>query len=299
MAWRTVLISSPARLRIDNDRLVVIQDEEIPLPLEDIAVLMLETAQVSLSAAVLARLAERGAAVIVCGPNHLPLAQMTPFAGHSRASGVQRIQLAAGVPFRKRCWQSVVRAKILNQARCLKLLGRDGADAVAALAGRVTSGDTTNVESAAAREYFRRLFGGDFSRGAEDGANAALNYGYAVLRAGVARSLAAHGFILTQGIHHHSELNPFNLADDFLEPLRPCADLMAASFSPAPDTLDKEHRAALAGLLGAEVAVNGQAQSVMYAIDLMCASFGTALRAGDARLLKLPELLPLAAHEYE
>ena len=294
-----MVVSNPAGLRIENDRLVIVQEAETPLPLEDIAVLILESPQVSLSSAALARLADHGVMLIACGPNHLPAFAGLPFAGHSRLTGVHRLQLDTSLPFRKRCWQRIVQAKIANQAECLRIAGREGADRIAAMADTVASGDTGNVESAAAREYFRRLFRPDFDRRTEDAVNSALNYGYAVIRAAVARSLAAYGFLLTQGIHHCSELNAFNLADDFLEPLRPVVDLCVASFSPPPEELAKGHREELVGLLACEVRVDGEAHSVLHAADLTASSFSSACHAGDPGLLKLPALLPLREHRYE
>lgn len=294
-----MVVANPAGLRIENSRLVIKQEADIPLPLEDIAVLMLDSPEVTLTSSVLIRLADQGAMIIACGPNHLPALAGLPFTGHSRASGVQRMQLSSTLPFRKRCWQKVVQAKIRNQAECLRILDKKGAEGVASLAENVMSGDSGNVESQAARRYFARLFGPDFERREEDGINAALNYGYAVLRAAVARSLAAHGFLLTQGIHHRSELNPFNLADDFLEPFRPMADLAVASFAPPPEALEKSHKASLVSLLGSDIQVEGAAYTMLRAADMAAASFLAATKAGDPRLLILPKLLPLQNHEYE
>ncbi len=283
---------------MENDQLVITQETEVPLPLEDISVLVLESQQVLITAAALAKLAEYGAAVVACGPNHLPAFMGFPFAGHSRLSGIHRLQIDTSLPFRKRCWQKIVQAKILNQAECLRIMGRPYADKLASLAKDVASGDKQNVESIAARGYFRLLFGEDFVRGEDDGINAALNYGYAVLRAAVARALTAFGFLLTLGIHHHSELNHFNLADDFIEPFRPVVDLMVAGFSPPPETLEKVHREYLAGVLGCDILVDGQKYSVMRAVELAAASFGSACRASDPTMLKLPVLLPISGHKY-
>lgn len=269
------------------------------LPLDDIAVLMIESQQVALTAAVLSRLAEVGASVIVCDSKHMPVFIGYPCSGHSRLSGVHRMQLAATLPFRKRCWQQIVQVKIRNQAECLRLLGRKGAERLLDLVGQVRSGDPSNVEGLAAREYFRSLFGDEFLRMREDGINAALNYGYAVLRASVARSLAVHGFLLTQGVHHSSELNPFNLADDFLEPLRPLVDMLSATLSPVPVRLEKQHREALAKLLACDVCLDGQAVSVTRCCELVAASFVSACREKDPSLLKLPELMPIREHRYE
>jgi len=299
LAWRTVVVSNPARLRVDADRLVIAQEAEAALPLDDIAVLMIESQQVALTTPVLSRLAEVGASVVICGPKHTPILVAYPCAGHSRLSGVHRIQLSTSQPFRKRCWQRIVQAKIRNQSECLRLLGCDGSARLSALAADVASGDPKNVEGLAAREYFRFLFGPEFVRMREDAVNAALNYGYAVVRAGVARGLAAHGLLLSQGLHHYSELNSFNLADDFLEPLRPLVDLLAATFSPPPVELQKHHREALALLLACEVGIDGGAHSVTYSCELMASSFVAACRAGNPALVKLPSLLPLREHRYE
>ena len=292
-------MSNPARLRIDADRLVIAQEVDVPLPLDDIAVLIIESQQVALTTAVFSRLAEVGASVIVCDSKHMPVFIGYPCAGHSRLSGVHRMQLATTLPFRKRCWQRIVQAKIRNQAECLHLLGRDGVKRLLDLSDQVRSGDPTNVEGLAAREYFRSLFGEEFVRMSGDGINAALNYGYAVLRASIARSLAAHGFLLAQGVHHSSELNPFNLADDFLEPLRPLVDMLTATFSPLPVRLEKHHREALAWLLACDVCVDGQVVSVTYCCELIAASFLSACRKKDPSLLKLPTLMPLREHRYE
>jgi CRISPR-associated protein Cas1 len=269
------------------------------LPLDDIAVLMIESQQVALTTAVLSRLAEVGASVIACDSKHMPVFIGYPCASHSRLSGIHRMQLAATLPFRKRCWQRIVQMKIRNQAECLRLLGCKGADRLLDLASQVRSGDPNNVEGLAAREYFRSLFGDEFLRMREDGINAVLNYGYAVLRASIARSLAVHGFLLTQGVHHSSELNPFNLADDFLEPLRPLVDMLSATFSPMPVRLEKKHREALAGLLACDVCVDGQVVSVTHCCELIAASFLSACRKKDPSLIKLPELMPLREHRYE
>lgn len=298
MSWRTVVVSNPARLKIEDDQLVIIQDESISLPVEDISTLMIESPQVTLSSALLDILAQHGTLLLICDKHHLPSVACLPFAGHSRLLGVQRLQLSMSEPFHKRCWQSIARRKILNQARCLELLAKPEAGKVAALADRVNSGDTDNIESVAAREHFQSAFGPGFDRGSDDPINSALNYGYAIIRASVARALALHGFLPTHGLHHHSELNRFNLADDFIEPLRPLVDLHTARVSSFTE-LTKEHRRELVGLLHVEVLVERKRQAVTRAVEVMAASYLSACQAGDPGLLCLPELLPLKSHSYE
>jgi len=299
VAWRTVVISNPARLRIRNDQLVIErQDINISLPAEDIAVLLLESSEVLMSSEVLARLAEKDVTVLACDRRHMPCFAGSAFAGHSRLAGVQRLQIETSLPFRKRCWQAIVKRKVENQAKCLEILGRSGSAKISAMADMVLSGDSTNIESVAAREHFREAFGDDFIRGAKDSVNAALNYGYAILRGVVARSLAAHGFILSQGLHHHSELNQFNLADDFLEPLRPLVDLCVAGMC-LGNELTKQDRETLVSLVQADVVIDGCRYGVVRAAEMMAGSFLAACRTKDPRKLKLPTIVPITVHCYE
>jgi CRISPR-associated protein Cas1 len=298
VAWRAVVVANPAKLRLERDQLVISQDDVVTLPLEDISVLVVESPEVTLSSALLSRLAQQDVTLLVCDQRHLPSLVGLPCAPHSRVAGMQRTQLGTSLPFRKRCWQAVVKRKIMNQARCLEFLARPGAGQVAALAAAVASGDVRNTESLAARLYFREAFGSAFSRSADDEINGALDYGYAVVRAAIARAFCAHGFLLSQGIHHHSELNPFNLADDFLEPLRPLVDLSVATLMPT-EGLTKKNRERLVGLLHADVLIDGNRQAVTRAAEIMAGSFVASCREGDPRLLLLTELVPLAAHAYE
>jgi len=259
---------------------------------------LLESPEVLLSSYLLSRLAEKDVLLLACDKKHLPCMAGVPFAGHSRLLGVQRMQLNSTEPFHKRCWQAVVRQKIANQGQCLSFRGVGDATRVSSMVEMVTSGDSLNIESVAAREHFTLLFGKNFSREEDDWVNSALDYGYAVLRAAVARSHVVHGFLLSHGIHHHSELNQFNLADDFLEPLRPLVDLCVAGMEPG-DELTKRDRETLVALLYSEVKIDGKRQAALHATEIMASSFLAACREKDPRLLKLPELLPLQTHSYE
>lgn len=298
MAWRTVVVSNPARLKIHNDQLLIVRDDPVSLPIEDIAVLLLESPEVLLASSLLSRLAEHGVTLVACDHKHLPSMACIPFAGHSRLAGIQRLQLTMSLPFRKRCWQTIVKHKILNQAECLRLSGRQGVSTIAEMAHKVESGDPLNVESTASKDYFCFAFGDDFVRGEDDWRNSCLDYGYAVLRAAVARAFAAHGFLLSQGIHHHSELNQFNLADDFLEPFRPLVDLLTAELTPGNE-LTKADREKLVSLLYAEVLIDGKRQPVLHAAEIFAGSFLTACHEKDPGALKLPELVSLNIHSYE
>ncbi len=304
MSWRSVVIANPARLRLDRAQLVIERDGQphATLPVEDVAVLVVEAQQVSLTAPLLCALAANESVVLFCDARHTPQAASLPICGHHRMLKVQRLQLESSLPLRKRCWQAVVQRKIRNQALALEYSGRCGADAIRALAEGVASGDKTNQEAQASRMYFPLLFDPAFTRDRPCGWNSALNYGYAVLRAAVARSVAAHGLLPAHGLHHRSELNAFNLADDLLEPFRPLVDL-AVSGQPESRTdepeLTQAQRLSLVELLHHEVEVDGSRQAVLYAIELLTASLVSAFTDADPKRLKLPTLLPLRRHPID
>ena len=286
------MISTPAALSVEHGNLLCTRRQEsLRLPLQDIATITLESPRISLTAALLATLNEHGIALITCNARHIPNGQMLAYNTHSRLTDVLRAQIACSQPFRKRIWQRIVRGKIANQARVLQLLGRDPTS-LAALVPRVLSGDTTNVEAQAARRYFALLFD-DFRRGRNDAANAALNYGYAIVRAAVARDLTRYGFQPALGLHHANGLNAFNLADDLIEPFRPFVDAWVSQCVPLPAgsaRLRKQDRATLTQVLQIGCLIERQRQRLLHAIRLCVQSLSSAVHdANDARL-QLPEL---------
>ena len=261
MSWRGLCISSPARLDLRAGRLLLRREgeEDVALPLEDLGFVVIDTPQVRLSAALLSACAEQGCLLLTVDARHMPCAAVLPLAPYYRQLSTLQAQVALGEVRKKRLWQACVRAKIGNQAACLRLLGRDGAERVATLRTKVGSGDPDNVEAVAARLYWSRLFR-HFRRDpdAADRRNSLLNYAYALLRACVARELAARGFAPALGIHHRGPYNAFNLADDMMEAWRPFADLLVARHleaGPAGDDaeLAPADKAALLGLLHGQV----------------------------------------------
>ena len=195
--------------------------------LDDIAAIIVHAHGVTFSANLCTRLAECGALMVFCGPNHAPHSLLWPLEGHHAQGGRMQAQLAASKPLRKNLWKQVVVAKIRMQQAILRAAGED-ADAFDLLARKVRSGDPENVEAQAARRYWPQLFGPGFQRDRQAGdVNALLNYGYTVLRACVARAVIATGLHPTLGIHHHNRANAFALADDLMEPFRPLVDWTA------------------------------------------------------------------------
>lgn len=296
MAYRNVMITTPCRIHCKHGQLIVQGDASASFPIEDLLSVLIESRQCTITTAALAALTEEGVTVFACDEKHIPCAITLPFARHSRQLEITRIQLGWTQPVRNRWWQQIVQAKIRNQAECLALCGCcEGAALLRSRAAGVRSGDRENREATAAALYFPALFGEGFTRGEEsDTRNAALNYGYAILRGCMTRCLAVYGFLPWLGLHHNSTLNAWNLADDMMEPYRPVVDLFVASQVREDAPLDTRLKSCLFNLLNMDIRSGGQRHSIAYAMERQVQS----LRS-DAKMLGLPELMPLQLHCYE
>lgn len=295
MAWRGLHLTQPARLALADGQILIGRDDgEIRLPLEDIAYMVIDTPQASLSLPLLSACMEAGLAVIITDPKHLPSGVMLPFHRHFRQGGMARLQVEQTEPFRKRLWQAVVRAKIENQGAALKVLGREDAVPLAAMARLVGSGDPENVEARAARAYWSRLWSNFRREDEADLRNALLNYGYAVLRACVARALVGMGFLPAFGIHHASVTNAFNLADDMLEPFRPFIDLLAWRHLGGVDegrAMSLGDRQAMAGAMMENAAMGEDEVTLLVATERLAGSLARAMEERRPEALLLPRLV--------
>ncbi len=293
------MISRPAKLRREHYSLAIEQDDTAFVPFEDIAVIVLNHREITVTHPVLSACAEYGIGLYATGHNHQPAGVFLPFLPHSRTTRMMRRQLDMTRPTAKQAWASIIRRKIENQAACLVLCARDGADRLQSYARRVRSGDPENLEAQAAAFYFAQLFGADFHRAKECWNNAALDYGYAILRGAIARGLVAHGLHPTIGLFHDSEQNAFNLADDVIEPFRPLVDLHVMK-SPASTEgelipVDKQ---ALVALLNSDVCMPQGRMSVLSAIEYAVESL-VRLYEDGAKGLDLPVLIGLQQHRLE
>lgn len=299
MAYRHIYVTNHASLTTRNNQLLIRQEEEYTVPLEDISTVVLENMSVSISATALSKLAEYGIALFTCDDRHLPNGILTSFNSHSRQLKVLNMQLSMSKPFQKRIWQKLIRQKIDNQASCLLLCNKEeGARKISAMVHKVESGDRTFVESNAAQYYFHYLFGQDFVRRKDDTINSALNYGYALLRGGIARSLCAFGFLPCSGLFHHDELNNFNLADDFLEPFRALVDMwVCQNVNKDEKGLTSEHKRELYNIFNSRMLIDSGKSSANSAIEIMLSSFVTAISNMNVEYLKLPELISLELSE--
>ena len=294
------MISRPAKLRREHYSLAIEQEQTAFVPFEDIAVIMLNHREISLTHPVLSACGEYGISLFATGDTHHPSGVFLPFLSHSRATRWLRFQLDLPRPVAKQTWAAIVRKKILNQAACLKLAGIDSADRLAAYAQRVRSGDSGHVEGQAAAFYFTQLFGNEFHRGQERWLNAALDYGYAVLRGTIARGLVAHGLLPSLGLFHASEQNAFNLADDLIEPFRPLIDLYVAKRRSGDNAdLLPSDKAELIALLNVDVGMPSGVTSALNAIELAVESLARIYESGVEHALELPTLIGLREHQRE
>ena len=301
MAFRNIIVQNEARLSLKSGQLIVkTAEKDASLAIEDIDTLLIENRQTTLSTALMGSLAKSGVALFVCDESHMPCALLVPYLQHSRQYEVTEKQLALSAPAKKQLWKQIVVAKIKNQAKTLSLCGKEtSAKELESIAKTVKSGDEGNTEGYAAARYFPALFGKGFIRGDdEDCRNSWLNYGYAIVRGCVARTLAVYGFFPLFGLQHHSSLNQFNLADDFIEPYRQIVDLFTATYAVSDSELTPEVKNKLVNLVNYDIAIKSKRHSLSYAIEMTVQSF-SAVVAGRAKALLLPDLIDLKQHSYE
>jgi CRISP-associated protein Cas1 len=268
------------------------------VPLDDIGVLLCNAHGLTYSNNLLVELSQRGTSVVLCGPNHMPLAWVWPLDAHHVQALRMRHQLEADEPLRKRLWQMLVRAKIAQQGAILERMGKpDGAFDM--LARKVRSGDPENIEAQAARRYWPLVMGGEFRRDRQaGGANAMLNYGYTVLRAGVARAVVSTGLHPSVGLHHSNRGNPMCLVDDLMEPFRPLVDFNVARLvAEGAEDVTSEIKANLANVLSLDMTTKRGTTPVSTCLERLAVSLATAFEIRKLEL-DLPEpLLPLELPE--
>lgn len=295
MIKRTLYFGNPAYLKTGNEQLIIeMHDngETKTVPIEDIGLLILDHQQITITHALIAKLLEKNCALITCDVTHHPTGLMLNLDGHSLQSQKFKAQLEASVPLKKQLWQQTVMAKINNQAILLRK-NRKNNQLLINFATEVKSGDSENHEARAASYYWKNVFP-EFVQFKRDRyglpPNNFLNYGYAILRALVARSLVGSGLLPTLGIHHQNQYNAYCLADDIMEPYRPFVDMLVCSMidpdEPAFE-ITKEIKTKLLTLPAMDVYVEGQKSPLMNAVQKTTASLAKCFE-GKARKLSYP-----------
>lgn len=267
--------------------------------IEDMAALVIRGHGASLSANICARLSQANVPVVICGSNQSPASVIWPISGHFAQGLHMQAQAVANKPLLKRLWAQLIQCKIGAQSTVLEAFGQPASD-LRAMARRVRSGDRDNQEALAAQRYWKRLMGKDFKRDRQtEGANAALNYGYTVLRAATARAILSAGLHPSLSLHHQSRGEALRLADDLMEPFRPWVDYQVreifGKLKPNdPLALDSATKAALVGVLSLDLQTKNGASSVQRCMDLLAQSL-VRVFLGEEKLLELPGApLPLS-----
>lgn len=297
MAWRGLHLTNPAALSLADRQVVVKQDDgEVRLPLEDLAWIVVDSPRTTFTGALASACMTAGVAITITDSTHTPCGLLLPFHRHYRQGQVAQLQADASAPLKKRLWQNLIRGKIECQATALDLVGKGGGYTLRQMARRVGSGDPGNVEAQAARYYWGQLWP-QFRREDEgDRRNKLLNYGYAVVRSGVARALVASGLLPAFGLKHASVTNAFNLADDVVEPLRPFVDVAAwrvvGDGQPDRGELSIEDRRKMAAVLLLDAEMAGETVTLLAAVERVSESLVRCLEKRNPVLLELPSLAP-------
>lgn len=310
MIKKTLYFGNPYYLSLRNNQLLlripdVEKDERISeedkrvtertIPIEDIGVVILDNRRITITTGAIEALLDNNCSIITCDERSMPVGLMLPLCGNTLQSERFRNQIDASLPLKKQLWQQTVRQKILNQAAVLAYSTGKPAKNMQVWANDIKSGDSENMEARAAAFYWKNIFPThpDFIRGREgEPPNNLLNYGYAILRACVARGLVGSGLLPTLGIHHRNRYNAYCLADDIMEPYRPFVDQLVVDIIRQNYNiieLSRELKAKLLAIPSLDVVVDGKRSPLMIAVGQTTASLAKCFN-GEARKISYPEL---------
>lgn len=287
MSWRIVSVSSISKLDYKMDYLVVRNQEGIKrIHLSEIAILILESTAISMTAYLLCELSRRKIDVIFCDEKRCPYGMLMPFFGSHDTSLKYRTQAAWNADIKGVVWAEIVRSKICGQIAVLPAERESERMLLESYLPEIEPGDVTNREGHAAKVYFNALFGMSFSRSQDNNINAALNYGYGILLSAVAREIAVNGYCTQLGIFHNNMFNALNLASDLMEPFRPFIDKTVSGLDHG--RFGHEEKVRLVQRLNDQVMIGGQIQYMLNAIHIFVKSALDAMEEGEPALLKFP-----------
>ncbi|GHT79487.1 CRISPR-associated endonuclease Cas1 [Bacteroidia bacterium] len=311
MIKKTLYFENPAYLSLKDKQLQiklpeVEKNDTVPdtfkkdsiklIPIEDIGVMVLDNKQITITHGLIEALLANNCALITCDSARMPVGLLLPLSGNTLQSERFTAQIEASLPLKKQLWQQTIQAKIENQATVLKQCRGAEVRNMLAWVNQVKSGDSENLEGRAAAYYWKNLFPDidGFTRGREGvPPNNLLNYGYAILRAVIARALVASGLLPTFGIHHHNRYNAYCLADDIMEPYRPFVDRLVVeivetyNYTSLPIELSKEIKTKLLSIPVLDVVINEQRSPLMIAAGQTTASLAKCY-LGEMRKIAYP-----------
>ena len=284
MSWRTIVISSSAKLDYKLDYLVVRQEEITKIHLSEISILLIENTAVSITAALLNELIKRKIKVIFCDEKRNPSSELVSYYGCHDSSSKIRNQIRWNDEIKELIWTEIVSEKIRNQRNILKYFNKKEYFMLDEYLSQIEIGDATNREGHSAKVYFNALFGMDFTRTSDTPTNAALNYGYGILLSTFNREIVANGYITQLGLFHDNMFNHFNLGSDLMEPFRTLVDKIVYNLK--PEIFNHNEKMELLNILNKEVIIDGKINYVNNAIKIYCKSVFDAINQQDVSLIK-------------
>ena len=310
MIKRTLCFSNPIYLSLRNAQLVlhipevennktlpeaIKKEAERTIPIEDIGVVVLDNRRITITSGAMEALLENNCAVITCNQKSMPVGLLLPLCGNTTQNERFRSQLEASLPLRKQLWQQTIKQKILNQEHVLRINTDKETNCMRIWSNDVRSGDPDNLEARAAAYYWKNVFTNypNFVRDREGTPpNNLLNYGYAILRAIIARALVGSGLLPTLGIHHHNRYNSYCLADDIMEPYRPYVDQLVLDIIQCNleiSDITRDLKMQLLGIPMLDVVINGKRSPLMIAAQQTTASLAKCF-AGECKRISYPEM---------
>lgn len=284
MSWRTVVITSNAKLDYQMGFLVVRRDVATKIHISEITNLIIESTAVSLTAALLCELMKNKVKVVFCDEKRNPSSELIPYYGSHDTSAKIKKQIAWTNETKALVWTEIVSEKIRKQAETLEYYFKSEADLLYGYIKEIEIGDTTNREGFAAKVYFNALFGMDFTRTEANSTNAALNCGYGIILSCFNREIAANGYITQIGLFHDNMFNQFNLGSDIMEPFRPIIDRAVKELKPVK--FEHEEKMEILSVLNEQVIINGRTETVDNAIGIYCRSVFDAMNENDVSQIK-------------
>lgn len=300
MGWKVIHLTKPCKINIKSENLLFYfyeDDSEIKVTIKDIDFILFDNTQFSITGKVLELLAKKNIATLFIDGEFTPCGIYTPYFGHSTMTEIAHIQISATKEFKEEVWQNIVRSKLQNQSKVLELFRINTFEELTDLSKNVQLYDKNNDEAQGARVYWKSVFHNPRFRreqGAEDIINVMLNYGYAIIRASMARSVSASGLLPIFGIWHQNRYNAFNLVDDLIEPFRAFVDihikLLRHEFE-EKTFLDTQLKRKIVALLNFEcVDINGGTTNLSKSIDIFVTHYKKAMLSDDVSLVKHPTI---------
>lgn len=284
MSWRTIVVSSSAKLDYQMGYLVVRKGETVKVHISEIYMLIIESTAVSLTAALLCELTKKKIKVVFCDEKRNPSSELIPYYGSHDTSVKVRNQIGWGKEIKTAVWTEIVMDKIRKQAEVLTMWHKEESEMLYQYIEEIEYGDTTNREGHAAKVYFNALFGMEFTRTEDSSVNVALNYGYGIILSAFNREITANGYLTQIGLFHDNMFNPFNLGSDLMEPFRPIVDQKVKTMN--PQQFEHSEKMEILKILQQDVAIAERKEYVSNAIKIYCKSVFDALADNDVSLIK-------------